>query len=44
MKENSFNKWDTLENDTELAEQFYSEMDDSHMAIFAYSSIAVRIV
>jgi hypothetical protein len=43
MKQNSFNKWDALENDTEIAEQFYSEMDDSHMASFAYSLTAVRI-
>ncbi|XP_045167548.2 amiloride-sensitive sodium channel subunit alpha-like [Mercenaria mercenaria] len=43
MKTNSFNKWDALENDTDIAEQFYSEMGDSHMAAFAYSSVAASI-
>lgn len=41
MKKNSYNKWDALENDTEIAEKFYSEMDDSHIASFMYSSNAV---
>ncbi|XP_053382877.1 degenerin unc-8-like [Mercenaria mercenaria] len=40
MKANSFNKWDALENDTDIAREFYSEIDDSHMASFAYSSAA----
>jgi len=38
MQEKSFSKWDALENDTEIAEEFYAEMSDSHTAMFAYAT------
>lgn len=43
MSARSFNRWDALENDTEMEEKFYSEMDDAHVAMFAYSSIATTL-
>ena len=43
MKENKFNKWKALDNDTEMEEKFYKEMDDNHEASMAYANVAVRL-
>ncbi|XP_045182436.2 amiloride-sensitive sodium channel subunit alpha-like [Mercenaria mercenaria] len=43
MKNNSFNRWNILENDTDIAKEFYSELDDSFIASFAYSSVAATM-
>ena len=43
MKNQNFNKWKALENDTEMEERFYQEMGDSHMAAMAYANVAVQM-
>ncbi|WAR16926.1 SCNNG-like protein, partial [Mya arenaria] len=43
MQQRSFNKWNALENDTETAEQFYADMDDSHTAKLAYATMAATL-
>ncbi|KAL3891467.1 hypothetical protein ACJMK2_003729 [Sinanodonta woodiana] len=42
MKNNSFKKWEALENET-LARAFYYSMDAGFIATFAYSSIAMKL-
>ncbi|KAL4218107.1 ligand-gated sodium channel [Mactra antiquata] len=43
LQSNSYNRWDALENDTEVAKQYYEEMDDSYLASFKYSSVAATM-
>ena len=41
MKTQNFNRWKALENDTEMEEEFYKEMDESYEASMAYATVAV---
>lgn len=43
MKAEEFNRWKMLENNTEMAQKFYGEMDESFMAKFAYSDTAANM-